>query len=126
VNQRIACEVLPARYRQNCKRVAVGRPAVYFVTTTLIVTVWVMEPLVKVTVTVYDPVEVFLPAATVKNTVAVPPEESVRLVELRETVGGCGAFGVIDVDMLIVPLKPFRLASVRMETAIVEFVWEPF
>jgi len=81
---------------------------------------------VKVTVTVYDPVEVFLPAATVKNTVAVPPEERVRLVELSETVGGCGAFGVIDADMLIVPLKPFRLARVRMETAIVEFVWEPF
>lgn len=81
-----------------------------------------MEPLVKFTVTVYDPTEVFLPAANVKNTCAVPPEESERLFELRVTVGGCGAFGVMDVDILMVPLKPFRLARVRVETAIVEFV----
>ena len=63
----------------------------------------------------------FLPAATVKNTCAVPPEESVRLAELRVSVGPCGAFGVMAVEMLTVPLKPM-LVTVRMETASDEFV----
>ena len=63
----------------------------------------------------------FFPAATVKNTCAVPPEESVRLVELRVSVGSCGAFGVMAVEMLTVPLKPM-LVTVRVETAIDEFV----
>lgn len=64
----------------------------------------------------------FLLAATVKNTCAVPPEERVRLVELRVTVGPCGAFGVMDVKMLMVPLNPPRLATVRVETPVEEFV----
>ena len=65
-----------------------------------------MEPLVKVTVTMYDPMEVFLPAATVKNTCAIPPEESVTLIELSLTVGMCGVVGVIEAEMLIVPVNP--------------------
>lgn len=65
-----------------------------------------MEPLVKFTVATYDPMEVFLPAATVMNTCAIPPEERVTLVELSLTVGLCGAVRVIEVETLIVPVKP--------------------
>jgi hypothetical protein len=81
-----------------------------------------MEPLVKVTLTLYVPVEVFLPTATVKDAVALPPEDNVRLLELRLAVGLCRAVGVIEADMLIGPVNPFRLVRVRVETEMEEFV----
>ena len=80
-----------------------------------------MEPLVKVTVTVYEPMGVFLPAATVRNTFDVPPGASVTLVELSLTVGLCGAVGVIEAEMLTVPANP-ELTIVRVELPIEEFV----
>lgn len=70
---------------------------------------------------VYDPTDVFLPAATVKNTCAVPPEDSMTLVELSLTVGVCGVVGVIEAEMLIVPVNP-ELAIVRVELPIEELV----
>jgi len=84
--------------------------------------VWVIAPLVKVTLTVYVPVEVFFPAATVRNAVALPPDDIVRLFELSLTVGLCGVLGVIEAEMVIVPVNPFRLARERVETATEEFV----
>ncbi len=84
-----------------------------------------MEPLVNVTLTVYVPVDVFLLAAIVKNSVAVPPGDNVRLFELRVTEGSCWPIGVIELDMLMGPLNPPRLVRVRVETAIDEFVCEP-
>lgn len=81
-----------------------------------------MEPLVKVTLTVYVPAEVFLPAATLKIRVAVPAGDKVRLPVLRVTEGPCGPVGAIDVNTVTGPVKPPRLVSVTVETAIDEFV----
>jgi len=95
------------------------------VTVTVIAIVWVMEPLVKVKLTVYVPTVVFLPAATVKTAVPVPPEDSVTLFELRLSEGLCGEVGDIEADMLMVPLNPLRLDRVRTDPAAVEFDADP-
>lgn len=76
----------------------------------------------KVTLTVYVPVEVFLPDATVKNTVELPPDDNVRLFELRATEGLCWPVGDMEGVMLTVPVNPFRLVRMRVETPIEEFV----
>lgn len=79
------------------------------------------DPEVPVTPTEYVVLVVLLDADAVRSTEAVPPEVRVTLLELRETVGGCLADGVNDIESETEPLNPLTL-----DKEIVEFPVSPF
>lgn len=79
------------------------------------------EPLVPVTVMVYVPLVVLLPAEAVTSNVPVPPFVNAMLFELNDTLGACLTLGVTAKVIETAPEKPLILDSVTVEFALSPF-----